>query len=317
MTTDRAVVRLASVTFTVFMAVAMAEAQGPKGFNYDEDKVPPYTLPDPLIASDGSRVKTADEWRTKRRPELLKLFAELEYGKTPSGALPGMTFKAGNVDERALGGKAIRKEVVVHFTGKEDGPSMTILLFTPRSKPKAPCFVGLNFNGNHAVHTDPGITLNPNWMRSAGRNDETVVDHRATEKSRGKEASRWPVEMIIDRGYALATIYYGDIDPDDEGRFDNGIHPTFYKAGQSKPAADEWGAIGAWAWGLSRALDYLETDKSVDAKKVAVNRALAAWKDVAVGGGTGRTVRTRDFKQFRGLRSGAQQADFRRDVETH
>ncbi|QDT57343.1 hypothetical protein Pan44_54110 [Caulifigura coniformis] len=252
------------------LLAATASAQNTKGFNYDEDKVPAYTLPDPLTCLDGSKVTTVEQWKSKRRPELLKLFAELEYGKTPAGAFPGMTFTVANVDENALGGKAVRKEVVVNFTGKAGDPTMTILLFTPKTKAKAPCFLGLNFKGNHATHPDAGITLNTNWMRSAPKGDPSVKDHRATEASRGVAASRWPFEMAIDRGYAVATIYYGDIDPDVDDGFQNGVHPLFYKAGQTKPAVDEWGSIGAWAWGLSRALDYLETDPQIDAKRVAV-----------------------------------------------
>jgi len=261
----------AFVALFLTLLAATAGAQNPKGYNYDEDKVPAYTLPDPLTCQDWSKVTTVEQWKSKRRPELLKLFAELEYGKTPAGAFPGMTFTVGNVDQNALGGKAVRKEIVVNFTGKAGDPTMTILLIAPKSKPKAPCFLDLNFKGNHAAHPDPAITLNPNWMRpGSGKDDPTVKNNRATEASRGAAASRWPVEMVIDRGYAAATIYYGDIDPDTDDGFQNGIHPLFYKAGQTKPAPDEWGSIGAWAWGLSRALDYLETDPQIDAKRVAV-----------------------------------------------
>lgn len=249
----------------------LAHAQ-PPGVNYEEAKVGDYTLPDPLVASDGERVTSADAWKAKRRPEILRLFETYVYGKVPSPPRPvRIAFSVTSEDSHALGGKAIRREVAVRFGDAPDGPRMDLLLYLPRGAGagrRVPAFLGLNFEGNHAVSKEPGITLSTRWFRN--KPGSGIVNHRATEASRGSEASRWPVERILARGYALATAYYGDLDPDYDDGFKNGIHPLFYHSGQTRPAEDEWGAIGAWAWGLSRALDYLETVPEVDAAKVAV-----------------------------------------------
>jgi hypothetical protein len=235
---------------------------------YDEAKVPKYTLPDPLVLSSGERVTDAKTWRERRRPELMRLFETDVYGKLP-GKPAGMRCEVRSVAADALGGKAVRKQITVYFTGKADGPQMDILLYLPKDAQKpVPLFLGLNFQGNHAVASDPGIAIAKSWMR--GGPGEGVVNNRATEKTRGSEAGRWAVEKILARGYGLATIYYGDIDPDYDDGFQNGVHPIFYKPGQKRPAADEWGSIGAWAWGLSRAMDYLQTDADVDARRVSV-----------------------------------------------
>jgi len=238
--------------------------------NYDESKVPAYTLPDPLRMENGEVVSTPGQWHAKRRPELLALFESQMYGHAP-GRPAAMHFRPGPSDPQALGGKAARKEVSVYFAAGDGDPRMDILIYLPKNTTgPVPLFLGLNFLGNHAIQPDPGITLSSRWMQDRKEEEFGIVDNHATEKSRGCDAARWPVEKILARGYGLATIYYGDLDPDFDDGFKNGAQPLFYKAGQTAPAPDEWGAIGAWAWGLSRALDYFETDPAIDAKRVAV-----------------------------------------------
>ncbi len=257
-----------AILAAVMLALPLPAASQQAGANYDEANVPPYTLPDPLVFAGGSPVGDADAWRQRRRPEILRLFETHVYGRGPRRP-PGMSFELTSIEKKALGGKAVRKQITVWFSGRKDGPKMDILVYLPaRARRPVPAFLGLNFNGNHAVDPDPAIHLSRQWMRN---NPEAgVVENRATEKSRGAEATRWPVEKILARGYGVATVYYGDIDPDFDDGFQNGVHPLFYRPGQSLPAEDEWGSIGAWAWGLSRALDYLETDRDVDAGRVAV-----------------------------------------------
>ena len=154
----------------------------------------------------------------------------------------------------ALGGKARRREVRIHFTSEENGPSMNMLLYLPaKAKGPKPAFLGLNFRGNPTVSKDPGITLR--------KGDK--------ESDRGKSSGRWQADMVIDRGYALATIWYGDIEPDDKrSAFSQGIHKVYGPANKIPP--DGWGSIAAWGWGLSRALDYFETIDEIDHKRVAV-----------------------------------------------
>lgn len=258
--------KVARIALTALLFFVLITPVFPQKANYDESKVPPYTLPDVLTFSNGKKVTSPRAW-SKRRKEILGLFSQEVYGRSPS-APPAMRFVVRSVDRNALNGMATRKEVRVLFSGKEEGPKMDILIYLPNNQKKPALFLGLNFFGNHAIIDDPAITLSQAWMRD----DKTmgVVDHRATEASRGVRHDRWPVEKILARGYGLATIYYGDIDPDFDDGFQNGVQPLFYKNGQKQPAANEWGSIAAWAWGLSRAMDYLETDPDVDASHVAV-----------------------------------------------
>ncbi|MFN8440300.1 MAG: hypothetical protein U0175_06020 [Caldilineaceae bacterium] len=225
--------------------------------------------PNSLISQNGNLVNSIDSWQTLRRPEILELFRTHVYGRSPAKPA-ALSFRVTATDPTALNGMATRKEITVAFSERgEAGPKMSILLYLPNQIQKpVPTFLGLNFYGNHTVNLDPAIALPTSWVPN---NEKLgIFDHRASAKGRGIAASRWPLELIVGRGYALATIYCGDIDPDFDDGFQNGVHPLFYRSGQSRPAADEWGTVAAWAWGLSRALDYLETDAQIDAKRVAV-----------------------------------------------
>lgn len=237
--------------------------------NYDESKVPPYTLPNPLVMANGRKVADAKTWRTKRRTEILELFRTHVYGRSP-GRPRQMQFEVTSLDRTALGGTATRKEVSVYFTGKKDGPKMDLLIYLPNAARKpVPTFLGMNFQGNHTIHSDPGIPLSVQWTRPSA--SAAVTANVPAPESRGQQASRWAVEKILQRGYALATIYYGDVEPDFADGWKLGVRSGLSRAGTNTTfAPDDWGAIGAWAWGLSRALDYLETDKDIDAKRVAV-----------------------------------------------
>lgn len=234
--------------------------------NYDEEKIPAYELPDPLVTESGKPVTNAKQWNEVRRPELVKLFQQHVYGRGPAACK--ITFKLVSVKKDAVNGKALRREIDVFFGETSDAHSMRLLIYTPKGKSNSSAFLGLNFQGNHSVDPDASISLSDRWM--SDRKNGTVKNDRATEKSRGVAAKRWPVESIIDRGYALAVIYYGDIDPDFHDEFKNAIHGQFADETANIPAGERWGSVAGWAYGLSRALDYLEMDDHIDGKRVAV-----------------------------------------------
>jgi hypothetical protein len=174
-------------------SIYSAKAQS-RGENLDEAKVGSYTLPDPLIATNGKRIKSAEEWTKSRRPEVLQLFSDHVYGKFP-GRPEGLHYQVNSVDE-ALGGRAIRKQVTVHFGSDNGGPGMEILLYLPKgAKKPVPVFAGLNFYGNHTVNADPGIRVSTRWQQS--RTDGSVVNNRATEAGRGLFSKSFPIEEIL------------------------------------------------------------------------------------------------------------------------
>jgi hypothetical protein len=213
---------------------------------------------------DGTAIETKEDWLNRRRPELKRLFQHYMYGYFPSKP-EKITAKVEREDKDYFGGKATKKELTIHY-GPEGTPPINLLLVIPNErKSPAPCFVGLNFCGNYALVDDPTVPLPAVWVYAS---QPGVKDNRATEEGRGKQKDVWSLEQSIDRGYAVATFYNGDIDPDTP-EFNDGIQPHYYKEGQTEPGPHDWGTIAAWAYGLHRAVDYLVTDKDIDAKRIA------------------------------------------------
>ena len=226
-------------------------------------------LPDPLVAADGSKITTAVQWWEKRRPELLEFFTREMYGRNP-GRPENLVSEVFDRDPQALGGKATRLQIAIYPGGKP-GPRMDLLVYLPNAaKGPVPAIIGLNFEGNHAIHSDPGIRLTESWVEDNKQpyvDLAAVKDHRATDASRGINAKQWPVDEILARGYALATIYREDVCADRQPYFESGAQSLFPEL---QKGDENFGCIAAWAWSLSRALDVLEKEPAIDAKRVAV-----------------------------------------------
>ncbi|MDX1947531.1 MAG: acetylxylan esterase [Pirellulaceae bacterium] len=224
-------------------------------FPAPEKLSPNPNLPDPLVMLDGTKVTSQEIWATKRKPELKALFQHYMYGRIPP-APRELVAKELFVDPAALGGKATLREYQLGFVGP-DGKTLQhqqlVLVVTPSGKKNVPLFVGMNFCGNHTVLDDPRIQLPTGWVRNscAGAKDE-----RATDEGRGSQKDTWNVDLILDRGYGLATFYSGDIDPD-TADFSDGIAPQFFQSGTATPAGDDPATIACWAWGYSRVVDCL------------------------------------------------------------
>lgn len=260
--------------------------------NYDESKVPVYDLPDVLLLRNGKKVETRKQWKKQRRPEVLEMFASQMYGRTPTEKIK-VRYETLTENPNDLDGKATSRQVKFVFSNGQQAIEAILLLYLP-NKPagKVPVFVGYNFNGNHSITTDPTICFPPVFP--------LLKEEGHPHWVRGNQTSRWCIEKIIDRGYALATMCYHDIFPDKEGLKDYSVVSLFsgYRVGSNpsglhssgpdalgsdavvaqmsgsgfsgSQAPDEWQAIGAWAWGSSRIVDYLETEKRIDKHKIAL-----------------------------------------------
>nr|WP_225901809.1 acetylxylan esterase [Zobellia barbeyronii] len=227
--------------------------------NYDETKVPKFLVPDPLTSFGGDAITDSKQWEENRKLEIYQFFEKQIYGKVPD-LLDEYSFKVIEQDNNALGGKAQRKQIAVGLKKNNRSLNFNILLYLPTGNENAPVFLGYNFYGNHTVTNDPNVIITEAW--SGNNEDFKISNNKATEASRGVRMNRWAIDKMLDKGYGVATVYYGEIDPD-KNDFSDGLHSLFYEEGQTKPKTNEWGSIAAWAYGLSRAMDYLENDTNI------------------------------------------------------
>jgi hypothetical protein len=238
--------------------------------NTDESKVRSYTLPDPLITSAGELVTSVAMWEEKRRPEILRLFEQHQEGVTPTDKIE-TEFEIVERDVPGMGGVSRRTQARIHFPGHEDAPVIRVLLNVPvNAGGPVPTLLHLSFSPNVLVLDEPGIDEGMAW------------DTRARIRVPDREArliGKMPAQYLVERGYGVALVYYGDIEPDFDHAGKYGVRSLFgADGGEREP--DEWGSIGAWSWGLSRVLDYLQTDPAVDGEQVALSGASRLGKTV-------------------------------------
>ena len=255
-------IELLSVALLMTATIAGQNKNAP--VNYDESKVPAFEVPDVLRSADGQSIKTVKEWEKKRRPELLRLFGEQEYGLTPQNTGIKVKYELLASNPKAMDGLATQKQVLFKFTGKNGKTHQALLLlYLPNNaKGRVPVVVSYNFHGNQTTTFEPDVmpSLSKELMKNSG-SDNWVS---------GEQSSRWSYKLALTRGYAVATMNYHDICPDSPALCQFGILPLMpgYKADSREK--DEWGTIGVWAWGYSRIADYLEKEKQIDKKRMIV-----------------------------------------------
>ncbi len=224
--------------------------------NYDEAKVGNYTLPDPLVLLDGQPVRDAATWLKRRRPEIVRLYESEIYGRVPERT-PRISADVVATETGALDGAAVHKHIVLKMGDAADAPKVNVHLYLPaKANGPVPVLLHLTFFTNTA--TPPTLTAT---SANAGA-------PAATPGPRMSEAG--PVAELLARGFGYALVRYTEIEGDQVANNVSLLRKLALAPGQTKPAADDWGTVAAWSWGASRVLDYLDTDRAVDAKRVGL-----------------------------------------------
>ncbi|MBR2625519.1 MAG: acetylxylan esterase [Lentisphaeria bacterium] len=226
--------------------------------NYDESKMPAFELPDLLTCGDGMAAANKDQWINKRKPELLGMFRNIMYGEIPP-APDRVAYTVLTEKKEARNGLALRREIRMDFIMNNGMRRMAVmLLYIPKkAKGKVPVAVSLTFGGNESVTTEEDITM----TGQMGKRDSHFL-------LPGSKAERWPIDYIMERGYALAICSYHDFFADTyDDRWQTSIYELFRSKEELNGRPRNASAISAWAWGYSRMLDCLQTFPEIDAEK--------------------------------------------------
>ncbi len=227
--------------------------------NYTESKVGSYKLPDPLICIDGEEVTNSEEWFSKRRPEIINLFEQNQFGITPQKYIK-VEYDILEKGTSAFKNGAKRTQVILKF-GENSDKEVNLLYYLPFKLEKPmPVLLYISFRANSQVIDDPEIKEGYIWTR----------EKKKIKAGRESIFPKIDVQKIIDNGFGFATIYYGDIEPDFSDGYKYGVRSLFGEEGTEINKPNSWGSFAVWSWGLSRILDYLETDKNIDKDKVAI-----------------------------------------------
>lgn len=227
--------------------------------NHDETRVPPYTLPDPLrFEHRDAAVTKATQWSRERRPELLELFAREVYGR-PAPPPRDPHWRVLSEDRQALDGRATRREIALDLDGTDASRVLQFVVFVPNAPPKpVPVFVGLHLFDTTKRHPECAVA-----QRVPGA-------PLATASTPPGQVGRDTTDLILARGYALASLNLEALSPDSKTHWWRGLLRLQGRTHEGPPGPDETGALGLWAWGLSRALDYFAATPDLDAQRTVV-----------------------------------------------
>ena len=281
--------RAALAAAVVAGAAANVSAHGQK-VNYDKSKIPAYTLEDPLTFVDGTKVEIPRDW-DKRRAEILEIFQREMYGRMPPA--PEAVVTECGKEVVSFAGYALRRQIKMWFKKDKSGPMIEWTLWRPRyAKTPVPVVLFLNYHGAYSYTSDKGIPPPRGWTRD--KPEYKITGHKFTEAARNihsnpEDKSYLPVQEILARGYAILTACYCDISPDPT--FNGNLQETLAYTGifelwgkRDKSRKDNTTALGAWAWTLSRGMDYIERDAKLDEKRVVLTGCSRLAKAAFIAG---------------------------------